>query len=85
MTLFILKVELSVLFLVVSGAVSAQNPVDSILEVRDTLIRKANESVLNEPEMEELVNMIATPNIIVTHLRTSKYLPLIKGIVVHPL
>lgn len=46
-----------VLFFVVSGVCPAQNPNDSILEVRDKLIRKANDSVLTKPEKEELVNI----------------------------
>lgn len=53
-----MKCLFGILFIILlSGTVQAQNPNDSILEVRDELIRKANESVLTSSEKEELVNI----------------------------
>ena len=52
-----MKYFIVILLLLLSGSISAQNPNDSILDIRNQLMKKAEESVLTESETKHLVNI----------------------------
>ena len=52
-----MKYFIVILLLLLSGSISVQNPNDSILDIRNQLMKKAEESVLTESETKHLVNI----------------------------